>query len=207
MSPKKSPIFSDLFDDSKAMRSSFRRTHSNERLKLFEHAKNKISDRIVDHTDELCRDENHLPRYSSNSSESSESSSDSDYSCSESSSSSAEDEQDGSDSAVILVPGCYNRQLPLSCGPIENRVDYRTDSNCDTAAGRDLSIFTAEYLSELQELQRRIMTSTDCRELERVFALVAETGNVVDSNNHYDFDLCGLDQRVIRKLQRCLLMI
>lgn len=72
---------------------------------------------------------------------------------------------------------------------------------------RDLSIFTTEYLAELQHLQRRIMSSRDSDELGRVFELISATGLIEDNPNYYDFDLCALDQSVVRKLQQCLLMV
>ncbi|XP_037082344.1 uncharacterized protein LOC119103000 [Pollicipes pollicipes] len=71
-------------------------------------------------------------------------------------------------------------------------------------AARDLSIFTAEYLSELHQLQRRIMTSRDGAEMSQVLALIWDTGQVEHTALYYDFDLCALDQGVVRKLQRCL---
>ncbi|XP_043225676.1 protein ENL-like [Amphibalanus amphitrite] len=71
-------------------------------------------------------------------------------------------------------------------------------------APRDLTIFTSEYLSELLQLQRRIMTSRDSEEMTRVLELLWGTGQVQDSALYYDFDLCALDQGVVRQLQKCL---
>ncbi|KAH0955724.1 hypothetical protein HN011_002750 [Eciton burchellii] len=63
-------------------------------------------------------------------------------------------------------------------------------------------VFTEDYLSELKDLQRNIMTLQDNEELHRVVQVIAETGQYEITKKTFDFDLCALDRRTIHRLQQ-----
>lgn len=60
---------------------------------------------------------------------------------------------------------------------------------------------TAEYVSQLRDLQHKIMTLEDNAELQRVVQVIAETGQYEITKKTFDFDLCALDRSTVRRLQ------
>lgn len=63
-------------------------------------------------------------------------------------------------------------------------------------------IFSEDYVSQLKDLQRKIMTLQDNQELQRVVQLIAETGQYEITKKTFDFDLCALDRRTVQRLQQ-----
>jgi len=61
--------------------------------------------------------------------------------------------------------------------------------------------FTEEYVMELKDLQQKIMTLEDNTELQRVVQVIAETGQYEITKKTFDFDLCALDKRTVKRLQ------
>lgn len=62
--------------------------------------------------------------------------------------------------------------------------------------------WSEEYLSELQELQRRIGLLDNTDEVQRLVDLVEESGQFEITEETFDFDLCALDRRTIQRLQQ-----
>ncbi|XP_066994108.2 protein ENL isoform X1 [Anabrus simplex] len=60
---------------------------------------------------------------------------------------------------------------------------------------------TEEYVSQLKELQHKIMTLEDNAELQRVVQVIAETGQYEITKKTFDFDLCALDRSTVQRLQ------
>lgn len=60
---------------------------------------------------------------------------------------------------------------------------------------------TEEYVSQLRELQHKIMTLEDNAELQRVVQVIAETGQYEITKKTFDFDLCALDRSTVKRLQ------
>ncbi|XP_020299552.1 protein AF-9 [Pseudomyrmex gracilis] len=63
-------------------------------------------------------------------------------------------------------------------------------------------IFSEDYVSQLKDLQHKIMTLQDNQELQRVVQLIAETGQYEITKKTFDFDLCALDRRTVQRLQQ-----
>ncbi|XP_063215613.1 protein AF-9 isoform X2 [Bacillus rossius redtenbacheri] len=61
--------------------------------------------------------------------------------------------------------------------------------------------FTPDYVSQLKDLQHKIMTLEDNTELQRVVQVIAETGQYEITKKTFDFDLCALDRRTVKRLQ------
>ncbi|XP_055381034.1 protein AF-9 isoform X2 [Condylostylus longicornis] len=60
--------------------------------------------------------------------------------------------------------------------------------------------FDLDYISELKELQEKIMTLQDNNELQKVVEIIAATGRFEITNKTFDFDLCALDRNTIQRL-------
>lgn len=58
-----------------------------------------------------------------------------------------------------------------------------------------------EYMSELRNLQHKIMTLQDNNELQQVVEMIAETGCYEITSQTFDFDLCALDRSIVQRLQ------
>ena len=63
-------------------------------------------------------------------------------------------------------------------------------------------VFSDDYVSQLKDLQQKIMTLQDNVELQRVVHLIAETGQYEITRKTFDFDLCALDRRTVQRLQQ-----
>lgn len=63
---------------------------------------------------------------------------------------------------------------------------------------KDLSI---DYMSDLKDLQHKIMTLQSNTELQQVVEIIAATGRFEVTSKTFDFDLCALDKDTVQKLQ------
>lgn len=63
-------------------------------------------------------------------------------------------------------------------------------------------VFSEDYVSQLKDLQQKIMTLQDNKELQRVVQVIAETGQYEITKKTFDFDLCALDRRTVQRLQQ-----
>ncbi|XP_071449943.1 protein AF-9 isoform X2 [Hetaerina americana] len=61
--------------------------------------------------------------------------------------------------------------------------------------------FSKEYLSELLDLQKKIMTIKDDTELQKVVQVLTQSGKYEISSKSFDVDLCALDKSTVKKLQ------
>lgn len=66
----------------------------------------------------------------------------------------------------------------------------------------DPVVFSEDYVSQLKDLQQKIMTLQDNQELQRVVQVIAETGQYEITKKTFDFDLCALDRRTVARLQQ-----
>lgn len=59
-----------------------------------------------------------------------------------------------------------------------------------------------DYMSQLKELQHKIMSLEDNNELQQVVEMIIETGNYeITGDKTFDFDLCTLDRTTVQRLQ------
>ncbi|XP_034943171.1 protein AF-9 [Chelonus insularis] len=63
-------------------------------------------------------------------------------------------------------------------------------------------VFSEDYVSQLKDLQQKIMTLQDNQELQRVVQVIAATGQYEITRKTFDFDLCALDRRTVQRLQQ-----
>ncbi|XP_066583899.1 protein AF-9-like [Prorops nasuta] len=63
-------------------------------------------------------------------------------------------------------------------------------------------VFSEDYVSQLKDLQQKIMTLQDNQELQRVVRIILETGQYEITKKTFDFDLCALDRRTVQRLQQ-----
>lgn len=59
----------------------------------------------------------------------------------------------------------------------------------------------SDYMSELKDLQHKIMTLQDNNELQQVVEMIATTGCYEITTKTFDFDLCALDRTTVQRLQ------
>ncbi|XP_076242096.1 ENL/AF9-related superfamily elongation complex transcription factor [Calliopsis andreniformis] len=93
---------------------------------------------------------------------------------------------------------------------IEKNVEAETeqvapDSTNSTLVDSDMGeppVFSEDYVSQLKDLQQKIMTLQDNQELQRVVQVIAETGQYEITKKTFDFDLCALDRRTVQRLQQ-----
>lgn len=76
--------------------------------------------------------------------------------------------------------------IKVSVSPIPDIID------------KDLSI---DYMSDLKDLQHKIMTLQSNTELQQVVEIIAATGRFEVTSKTFDFDLCALDKDTVHKLQ------
>ncbi|XP_012534391.1 protein AF-9 [Monomorium pharaonis] len=74
--------------------------------------------------------------------------------------------------------------------------------NSTDAEINDPPVFSEDYVSQLKDLQQKIMTLQDNDELQRVVQVIAETGQYEITKKTFDFDLCALDRRTVQRLQQ-----
>uniref|UniRef100_A0A0C9QL67 Mllt3 protein n=1 Tax=Fopius arisanus TaxID=64838 RepID=A0A0C9QL67_9HYME len=67
--------------------------------------------------------------------------------------------------------------------------------------GDEPLVFSDDYVSQLKDLQQKIMTLQDNQELQRVVQVIAATGQYEITRKTFDFDLCALDRRTVQRLQ------
>lgn len=60
---------------------------------------------------------------------------------------------------------------------------------------------TIDYMSDLKDLQHKIMTLQSNTELQQVVEIIAATGRFEVTSKTFDFDLCALDKDTVQKLQ------
>nr|CAD7457441.1 unnamed protein product [Timema tahoe] len=90
---------------------------------------------------------------------------------------------------------------------VENQLKLEEDEDAteenveDTICAPTPETFTPGYVSELMDLQQKIMTLEDNAELQRVVQVIAETGQYEITKKTFDFDLCTLDRRTVKRLQ------
>nr|CAD7396051.1 unnamed protein product [Timema cristinae] len=90
---------------------------------------------------------------------------------------------------------------------VENQLKLEEDEDAteenvdDTICAPTPETFTPDYVSELMDLQQKIMTLEDNAELQRVVQVIAETGQYEITKKTFDFDLCTLDRRTVKRLQ------
>lgn len=77
-----------------------------------------------------------------------------------------------------------------------------TNSTLVEPEASDTSSFSQEYVSQLKDLQHKIMTIEDNQELQRLVEVIAETGQYEVTKKTFDFDLCALDRRTVQRLQQ-----
>uniref|UniRef100_A0A1B0CFH7 YEATS domain-containing protein n=1 Tax=Lutzomyia longipalpis TaxID=7200 RepID=A0A1B0CFH7_LUTLO len=88
--------------------------------------------------------------------------------------------------------------------PGNDKSSYRTGEN---AAGNGNAIsagnppLSTDYMSELKNLQQKIMTLQDNNELQQVVEMIAATGQYEITSKTFDFDLCALDKGTVQRLQ------
>ena len=63
------------------------------------------------------------------------------------------------------------------------------------------TLFTEDYMTQLKDLQQKIMTIQDNAELQRVVQVISETGHFEITQRTFDFDLCALDRNTVKRLQ------
>ncbi|KAL4717218.1 hypothetical protein ACJJTC_017105 [Scirpophaga incertulas] len=82
---------------------------------------------------------------------------------------------------------------------IETKVQ---DNGVSSSLGEDAELgdLSPEYMGQLRDLQKRIMTINNNEELERVVNLIAETGRYEVTTATFDFDLCLLDRSTVQQL-------
>ena len=68
----------------------------------------------------------------------------------------------------------------------------------------DESLYTPEYLSLLQSIQESIRNPMDSDKLEIIISTIQKTGCFAVRDGSFDFDLCRLDRRTVKKIQRVL---
>ncbi|XP_013191936.2 protein AF-9 isoform X2 [Amyelois transitella] len=76
------------------------------------------------------------------------------------------------------------------------------DNGVSSSLGEDAEPgdLSPEYMVQLRDLQKRIMTINNNEELERVVNLIAETGRYEVTTQTFDFDLCLLDRSTVQQL-------
>ncbi|KAM3965419.1 LOW QUALITY PROTEIN: uncharacterized protein ACR2FA_000253 [Aphomia sociella] len=82
---------------------------------------------------------------------------------------------------------------------IETKVQ---DNGVSSSLGEDAEPgdLSPEYMGQLRDLQKRIMTINNNEDLERVVNLIAETGRYEVTTQTFDFDLCLLDRSTVQQL-------
>lgn len=60
---------------------------------------------------------------------------------------------------------------------------------------------TNDYMTELKDLQHKIMTLQDNNDLQQVVEMIAATGQYEITSKTFDFDLCTLEPGLIKRLQ------
>ncbi|XP_024874310.1 protein AF-9 [Temnothorax curvispinosus] len=75
-------------------------------------------------------------------------------------------------------------------------------TNSTDAEINEPPVFSEDYVSQLKDLQQKIMTLQDNDELQRVVQVIAETGQYEITKKTFDFDLCALDRRTVQRLQQ-----
>lgn len=83
---------------------------------------------------------------------------------------------------------------------VQAEVSTTTADEVQTAAAMPEK-FSPDYVSQLKDLQRKIMTLEDNAELQRVVQVIAETGQYEITKKTFDFDLCALDRSTVKRLQ------
>ncbi|XP_058058051.1 protein AF-9 [Anopheles bellator] len=75
-----------------------------------------------------------------------------------------------------------------------------SELNNSTSTANNTAL-TGDYMSELKDLQHKIMTLKDNNELQRVVEMIAATGCYEITKYTFDFDLCALDRLTVQRLQ------
>ncbi|XP_059610252.1 protein AF-9 [Phlebotomus argentipes] len=79
---------------------------------------------------------------------------------------------------------------------------YRSGSAAGSVSGAAANPpLSMDYMSELKDLQHKIMTLQDNNELQQVVEMIAATGQYEITSKTFDFDLCALDKSTVQRLQ------
>ncbi|CAH0399413.1 unnamed protein product [Chilo suppressalis] len=104
-------------------------------------------------------------------------------------------------SSESTVPSNNDTEKGESSGStsVETKVQ---DNGVSSSLGEDAEPgeLSPEYMGQLRDLQKRIMTINNNEELERVVNLIAETGRYEVTTQTFDFDLCLLDRSTVQQL-------
>lgn len=92
-----------------------------------------------------------------------------------------------------------NEQIHMDNESISIELSESTDLPCSPTP--EEKAFTPDYMSELKELQHKIMTLQDNTEIQDIVQMVAETGQFEITKKTFDFDLCTLDRSTVQRLQ------
>lgn len=76
-----------------------------------------------------------------------------------------------------------------------------SNNTSSAAAMTAMTGLSGDYMSELKDLQHKIMTLQDNNELQRVVEMIAATGCYEITSATFDFDLCALDRHTVQRLQ------
>lgn len=92
-----------------------------------------------------------------------------------------------------------NEQIHLDNESVSIEMSESADVPCSPLP--EEKAFTPDYMSELKELQHKIMTLQDNTEIQDIVQMVVETGQFEITKKTFDFDLCTLDRSTVQRLQ------
>ncbi|XP_076765008.1 ENL/AF9-related superfamily elongation complex transcription factor [Xylocopa sonorina] len=110
------------------------------------------------------------------------------------------------DQETVHMKEVHMKEEPVVEKGIKPEVEQvAPDSTNNTLVDSDMGeppVFSEDYVSQLKDLQQKIMTLQDNQELQRVVQVIAETGQYEITKKTFDFDLCALDRRTVQRLQQ-----
>lgn len=109
-----------------------------------------------------------------------------------------------------VVAAAAATTTPTVVPPTRTKDEYKNGENSNhstdstkfitppnSAAGSGLP---NDYMSELKDLQHKIMNLQDNNELQQVVEMIAATGQYEITSKTFDFDLCALDRSTVERL-------
>lgn len=78
--------------------------------------------------------------------------------------------------------------------------NHSSDSSKFISPGANNAGLPNDYMSELKELQHKIMNLQDNSDLQQVVEMIAATGQYEITSKTFDFDLCSLDRGTVERL-------
>ncbi|KAJ8876401.1 hypothetical protein PR048_020846 [Dryococelus australis] len=120
-----------------------------------------------------------------------------------------DDEDDAAAAAAAAAKGADEDAMDVEVkGEVQMELCKSEDDDDGSGSGKEEfgappapECFTPDYVSQLKDLQHKIMTLEDNTELQRVVQVIAETGQYEITKKTFDFDLCALDRRTVKRLQ------